>query len=975
MATGGNATVRLAFERLHYTVPIKGSALPRALLTDIKGEVTSGHVLAILGPSGAGKTTLLNMLTLQQSGGTPSGFIKVNGEPLTTTLYDRTCAYVEQFDTLWASLTVRDHLNYATSLFRPELDKAAHAAAVDQLIHAVGLEDFQNVRAGNEITRGLSSGNKRRLSVALALVKQPSILFLDEPTSGVDSASAVRMMTFLKKVAAESNIAVVCTIHQPPASVFAGFDNTMILSMGRVAYFGKATKMGEYLASIGAPPAADTNVAEFILDLINKDFTPVAGVKSVLDKWAARDGSAYGCEDCGVDGASISAAHTGPQTGFFTQLSVLTNRSVVVARREPLAYVVRLVANFCATLFFGIIYIKTREKEQGQINPRTFFLMFCMGIPMQFILVSNFIYHYQWLSLKKEVKDGMYHPAASAIASWVVQVPMMFLLAAGSLLPMFILGDLAWVSFPIVLVLYSVTFWAFEGLAQAMSCFPNVLYGLFGFLNLYFTAFLFCGMFVDPEDVIWPIRMFCYFLPLGWTLQSYMYALFHHLPKHSGTLPCIPGDPLPEGGVCTAQGFYCYSPEDPTGAVCYGETGDQILRSLSVQFTIFDDDGHYARNVGFIIAFGALCRVNYVAAVWVLTKMYGGQTPVPPSDSYSVSIDDIEGDVERSFDGGETPGKDGAVPASPMTKVASQVVVGGDAVSFAFKDISYSITTKKAGDARVLQRVSASVTEGEVLAIVGPSGAGKTILLDTLTFSKGPGAPSGEITLGGVKMTRAMFVESAIYVPREDNLWPTMTPRQHLDFAFKLYRPELAAAARSAAVDDLLTVTGMSSCQDTRAGGFLFKGLSGGQRRRLSLAVALVKQPRVIILDEPTSGLDSAAAAAIVTLLASVAKKCRAAVVCTIHQPSAVVFAGFHKVLVLSEGRVAYCGDRAAMTPYFESTAGMPLSKGANPAEAALDMVSKDTTSAEQVGAALDAWETSAKSAEVTAAAARAWRR
>ena len=104
---GGNATVRLSFERLHYTVPIKGSSLPRALLTDIKGEVTSGHVLAILGPSGAGKTTLLNMLTLQQNGGSPSGHIRVNGEPLTASLYDRTCAYVEQFDTLWASLTVR----------------------------------------------------------------------------------------------------------------------------------------------------------------------------------------------------------------------------------------------------------------------------------------------------------------------------------------------------------------------------------------------------------------------------------------------------------------------------------------------------------------------------------------------------------------------------------------------------------------------------------------------------------------------------------------------------------------------------------------------------------------------------------------------------------------------------------------------------------------------------------------------------
>merc|ERR1719453_1256025 len=159
--------------------------------------------------------------------------------------------------------------------------------------------------------------------------------------------------------------------------------------------------------------------------------------------------------------------------------------------------------------------------------------------------------------------------------------------------------------------------------------------------------------------------------------------------------------------------------------------------------------------------------------------------------------------------------------------------------------------------------IEGSETEGEVLAIVGPSGAGKTILLDTLTFSKGPGAAAGEISLCGEKMTREMFVKQAIYVPREDNLWPTMTPRDHLEFAFKMYKPDLDAAQLAVEVNELLNVTGLTSCADTRAGGFLFKGLSGGQRRRLSLAVALVKQPRVIVLDEPTSGLDSAAAAII----------------------------------------------------------------------------------------------------------------
>lgn len=948
----GGEKVRLSFERLHYTVNVKGSGLPKALLQNISGDVTSGHVLAILGPSGAGKTTLLNTLTLQQAGGTPSGYIRVNGAPLTTSIYDRVCAYVEQFDTLWASLTAREHLEYAMSLHRGDLDATQRAAEIDELLRSVGLEEFQHTRAGSEITRGLSSGNKRRLSVALALVKRPKILFLDEPTSGVDSASAVRMMTFLKNVAKEQNIAVVCTIHQPPASVFAGFDNVMVLSMGRVAYFGKAAKMNEYLSGIDHAPTEDTNPAEFILDLVNKDFTSIAGVKGVLDKWSEGTGEAYGCDMEKGDGDAL-ALSTFERAAFSKQLAVLTDRSVLVARREPLAYLVRLVANFAATLLFGIIYIETRDKVQAQINPRTFFLEFCVGIPMQFILVSNFIYHYQWLSLKKEVKDGMYHPAANAIASWIVQIPMMFILALSSLVPMFVLGDLNWESFGIVLVLYAVTFWSFEGLAQAFSCFPNVIYGLFMFLNVYFMAFLFCGMFVDPEDVVWPIRAFCYFLPLGWTLQSYMYGLWHHIADHEGVTYCTPGDALPHGGVCTAQGFYCYSEEDPSGAVCYGETGDQILESLSVQFTIFEAEGHYARNIGIIVAFGVLCRVGYMAAIYVLTKMYGGQTPAEPSESYEVVVDGDESEGDSTVRGGEV-----ALSVAELT-VATISKDAPEGTTFRFENISYSIPGKKGEpDARVLSNVSADVRAGEVLAIVGPSGAGKTILLDTLTYSKGPGAPAGNITLDGHKMNRRAFVEQAIYVPREDNLWPTMTPRQHLEFAFKNFRPDLDADALDAEVDELLSVTGLTSCQDTRAGGFLFKGLSGGQRRRLSLAVALVKRPRVIVLDEPTSGLDSAAAAAIVALLDDIARKCEAAVICTIHQPSALVFAGFHKVLVLSEGRVAFCGERAAMAPYFASV-GHALSHDANPAEAVLDLVSKDATSEEAVKRILDKWEAS----------------
>ena len=507
---GSNDQVLLTFSNVNFTVQtrldgkpagiidrLKKTTATKSLLQDVKGEVTSGQVLAIMGPSGAGKTTLLNMLALTRKGGVPSGHVRVNGRPLTIGLYNELCAYVEQFDTLWAALTVRDHLYYALALYQPVLDAAAREAAIDELIKDVGLADSQHIRAGNQFMRGLSGGNMRRLSIAIALAKRPSVLFLDEPTSGVDSASAVRMMTFLKEIAESARIAVVCTIHQPPASVFAGFDTTMVLSMGRVTYSGKASAMGEYISAVlGRTVPTDTNLAEYVLDLVNKDFTPEAGVREILAKWAAHGGKPYGVEERAVEPAA-SASAAPARASFFSQLLLLTKRSIMVAMREPLAYVLRLVANFSTTLLLSIIYVKTREHEQEQVLSRTFFLMFCMGIPMQFILVSVYLYYYQWLSLKKEVKDGMYHPAASALASWVVQVPMMFLLAAAALLPMWAVTDIHWPNFPMSLLIYAVTFWSFEGMAQMLAVAPNVVIGLFGYLNLYFAAFLFCGMF-DP---------------------------------------------------------------------------------------------------------------------------------------------------------------------------------------------------------------------------------------------------------------------------------------------------------------------------------------------------------------------------------------------------------------------------------------------------------------------------------------------
>ena len=124
-------------------------------------------------------------------------------------------------------------------------------------------------------------------------------------------------------------------------------------------------------------------------------------------------------------------------------------------------------ARALAHRFFGLVYLSSRDRVQDQVQVRAFYLMFTLGIPAQFMMVTIFSEFYIARSVKREVKDGMYHPTAAAIASWVVQAPFMFVLSASAVLPTFVIGDLPWESLPLALLIHACMFWAFEGLAQS----------------------------------------------------------------------------------------------------------------------------------------------------------------------------------------------------------------------------------------------------------------------------------------------------------------------------------------------------------------------------------------------------------------------------------------------------------------------------------------------------------------------------
>jgi ABC-type multidrug transport system ATPase subunit len=207
------------------------------------------------------------------------------------------------------------------------------------------------------------------------------------------------------------------------------------------------------------------------------------------------------------------------------------------------------------------------------------------------------------------------------------------------------------------------------------------------------------------------------------------------------------------------------------------------------------------------------------------------------------------------------------------------------------------------------------------------------------------------VTLNGVDLTDKIFKHHCYVVKQHDKHWPYLTCRETLQYAADLYDVAATKEDKVTIVQEIITKMGLEVCADTRNAR-----LSGGQQRRLSIGIALLKQPTLLFLDEPTSGLDAAAASNIMQEIVRVAKEERLIILCTIHQPSTKVYNGFDEVMIMSRGREAYSGPVGEALGYFEGI-GYPCPPATNPAEFFLDLVNSDFSDEAAVTSILDTWE------------------
>jgi len=242
----------------------------KVILNHISGSIKNGKFTAIMGPSGCGKTTLLNVL----SGRTESrlkinGELRINSRPINDIEFiGNLVAFVQQDDILMATITPREVFNFTANL-RLKLSKEEKKQRVESLIKELGLQKCADTKVGNTFIRGLSGGERKRASIGVELITNPSLLFLDEPTTGLDSTTALHVLEVLKNLAQHGRN-VVSTIHQPSSEIFSQFDNLLLMVRGNIIYQGHASQAVSYFGSIGYPCPKLSNPADFFMKLMNE---------------------------------------------------------------------------------------------------------------------------------------------------------------------------------------------------------------------------------------------------------------------------------------------------------------------------------------------------------------------------------------------------------------------------------------------------------------------------------------------------------------------------------------------------------------------------------------------------------------------------------------------------------------------------------------------------------------------------------
>ncbi|XP_072979978.1 ABC transporter G family member 1-like [Typha angustifolia] len=512
--------ISLTWEDL-WVIASNGNSGSQVILSGLAGYAQPGEVLAVMGPSGCGKSTLLDTLAGRLgSNMNQSGNILINGrrQPLAF----GTSAYVAQDDILMTTLTIGEALHYSAQLQLPNsMTKSEKLGRAEMVMREMGLEDAKDTRIGGRASKGISGGQKRRLSICLEILSHPKLLFLDEPTSGLDSAASFHVMNRIVKLARQDGLTIIASIHQPASEVFELFDNLCLLASGKVVYFGSVSMASEFFALNGFPCPSFRNPSDHYLRTINKDFDKeidgssssnqvsiTEAIDTLAESYMASDmRQAVSRRVLEIREKNGSLVRKRSQASFATQCFVLTKRSFVNMYRDPGYYWLRLAIYVLLCLSIGTVFYNVGQSFDS-IRARSSAIVFVTGY-LTFMTIGGFPSFVEDIKVfHRERLSGHYGATAFMISQAFSSAPYLALISIiPAVIAYYLVGfDGGFDHFLFFVLVVYMCMLLIEGLMMVVACLvPDYLMGIITGAGIQGLMLLDGGFFRLPHDLPKPV--------------------------------------------------------------------------------------------------------------------------------------------------------------------------------------------------------------------------------------------------------------------------------------------------------------------------------------------------------------------------------------------------------------------------------------------------------------------------------------
>ncbi|KAL6271321.1 hypothetical protein ACE6H2_028232 [Prunus campanulata] len=957
-----------------------------SILKDVSGIIKPGRMALLLGPPSSGKTTLLLALAGKLDHDLKSsGCVTYNGYEMHEFVPQRSAAYISQHDVHIAEMTVKETLAFSArcqgvgpryemleELTRrereanikpdPEIDIFMKAISTegqkeilvtDYILKILGLDTCADTLVGDQLLRGISGGQKKRVTTGEMLVGPARALFMDEISTGLDSSTTYQIVNSVKNYVHILNGTAVISLLQPAPETYELFDDIILLSDGQIVYQGPREQVLDFFESMGFKCPERKGVADFLQEVTSR--------KDQEQYWTNRDepyrfitvkhfSEAFQSFSVGKRNTeelaapfdktkSDPAALTTKKYGIrkLELLKACFSRELLLMKRNSFVYVFKLTQLAIMALITMTVFLRIDMHHDsvtdGGIYAGALFYSF---VTVMFSGMSEISMTIAKLPVFYKQRDLFFPSWAYALPTWILKIPITFLdVSVWVFITYFFIGFdptverlfRQYLLFLLISQMASALNRSIAGMGRSMV----VAYTFGSFAQLMLFAL---GGFVLSRDNIQKWWIWGYWIsPLMYGQNAIVVNEFQG-KSWSHVLP---------------------NSTEPLGVA--------VLRSHG----FFTHPSWYWIGVGALVGYILIFNICFTLALTYLNPLEKPHS-VKSEESQCNEHDEKTGEFGQLQNQGNSLilqiNTDNAEECINHNKKRGMVLpfephfITFDKITYSV-DIPQSMKNSKGvvEDKLVLLKcVSGAFRPGVLTALMGVTGAGKTTLMDVLAGRKTRGYTEGNISVSGYPKKQDSFARISGYCEQNDIHSPYVTVYESLMYsAWLRLSTEISSGTRKMFIDEVMRLVELNPLRQALVGLPGESGLSTEQRKRLTIAVELVANPSVIFMDEPTSGLDARAAAIVMRAVRNIVDTGRT-IVCTIHQPSIDIFESFDELFLMKQGgQEIYVGPLGRhschLIKYFEGIEGVSKIKdGYNPATWMLEV----TTSAKETALGID---------------------